>query len=136
MVLNKWELVPADERDAVLATVGEKLAFLGDAPVMKTTATSGKGVHRILPALSIAAADYVKRVPTGALNRAIRDLQIKQPAPTGKIRYAVQGATEPPTFTLFVAGRLPPPTCATSSDRCASDSNWVRTPLRVRVRAE
>jgi len=58
---------------------------------MKTTATSGKGVHRILPALAIAAADYQKRVPTGALNRAIRDLQVKQPAPTGKIRYAVQG---------------------------------------------
>ena len=55
----------------------------------------------------IAAADYAKRVPTGALNRAIRDLQVKQPAPTGKIRYAVQGATEPPTFTLFIAGRLP-----------------------------
>ncbi|HEY5121588.1 MAG TPA: ribosome biogenesis GTPase Der, partial [Acidimicrobiales bacterium] len=62
VVLNKWELVPTEERESVLATVGEKLAFLGDAPVMKTTATSGKGVHRILPALSIAAADYVKRV--------------------------------------------------------------------------
>jgi len=55
VILNKWELVSVEERDSVLATVGEKLAFLGDAPVMKTTATSGKGVHRILPALSIAA---------------------------------------------------------------------------------
>jgi GTP-binding protein len=37
VVLNKWELVPTDERDAVLASVGDKLAFLGDAPVLKTT---------------------------------------------------------------------------------------------------
>jgi GTP-binding protein len=136
VVLNKWELVPVDERDAVLATVGEKLAFLGDAPVMKTTATSGKGVHRILPALAIAAADYQKRVPTGALNRAIRDLQVKQPAPTGKIRYAVQGATEPPTFTLFIAGRLPQTYLRYVERSLRERFSLGSQPLRVRVRIE
>ncbi len=136
VVLNKWELVPVDERDNVLATVGEKLAFLGDAPVIKTTATSGKGVHRILPALSIAAADYGKRVPTGALNRAIRDLQIKQPAPTGKIRYAVQGATEPPTFTLFIAGRLPSTYLRYVERSLRERFSLGSSPLRVRVRIE
>jgi GTPase len=136
VVLNKWELVPVDERDAVLATVGEKLAFLGDAPVMKTTATSGKGVHRILPALAIAAADYQKRVPTGALNRAIRDLQMKQPAPTGKIRYAVQGATEPPTFTLFIAGRLPQTYLRYVERSLRERFSLGSQPLRVRVRIE
>ncbi len=136
VVLNKWELVPVDDRDAVLATVGEKLAFLGDAPVMKTTATSGKGVHRILPALAIAAADYQKRVPTGALNRAIRDLQIKQPAPTGKIRYAVQGATEPPTFTLFIAGRLPQTYLRYVERSLRERFSLGSQPLRVRVRTE
>ena len=136
VVLNKWELVDTEDRDAVLASVGDKLAFLGDAPVMKTTATSGKGVHRILPALSIAAADYVKRVPTGALNRAIRDLQIKQPAPTGKIRYAVQGATEPPTFTLFVAGRLPSTYLRYVERSLRERFELGNSPLRVRVRVE
>jgi GTP-binding protein len=136
VVLNKWELVTVEERDSVLATVGEKLAFLGDAPVMKTTATSGKGVHRILPALSIAAADYGKRVPTGALNRAIRDLQIKQPAPTGKIRYAVQGATEPPTFTLFVAGRLPSTYMRYVERSLRERFELGSSPIRVRVRVE
>ncbi len=136
VVLNKWELVAADDRDSVLATVGEKLAFLGDAPVMKTTATSGKGVHRILPALAIAAADYQKRVPTGALNRAIRDLQIKQPAPTGKIRYAVQGATEPPTFTLFIAGRLPQTYLRYVERSLRERFSLGSQPLRVRVRVD
>jgi GTP-binding protein len=136
VVVNKWELVGVDERDAVLATVGEKLAFLGDAPVMKTTATSGKGVHRILPALAIAAADYQKRVPTGALNRAIRDLQVKQPAPTGKIRYAVQGATEPPTFTLFIAGRLPQTYLRYVERSLRERFSLGSQPLRVRVRVE
>lgn len=136
VVLNKWELVTTENRPAVLATVGDKLAFLGDAPVIKTTALSGKGVHRLLPALSSAAVDYAKRVPTGALNRAIRDLQIKQPAPTGKIRYAVQGATEPPTFTLFVAGRLPSTYLRYVERSLRERFDLGASPIRVRVRVE
>ena len=136
VILNKWELVKTEERESVLATVGEKLAFLGDAPVLKTTAISGKGVHRLLPALSNAAIDYAKRVPTGALNRAIRDLQIKQPAPTGKIRYAVQGATEPPTFTLFVAGRLPSTYLRYVERSLRERFELGASPIRVRVRVE
>ena len=136
VVLNKWELIATDDRPGVLATVGDKLAFLGDAPVLKTTATSGKGVHRLLPALQESAADYVKRVPTGALNRAIRDLQIKQPAPTGKIRYAVQGAIEPPTFTLFVAGRLPATYLRYVERSLRERFELGSTPLRVRVRVD
>jgi GTP-binding protein len=136
VVLNKWELVPTDERDAVLASVGDKLAFLGDAPVIKTTALTGRGVHRLLPALSNAAVDYAKRVPTGVLNRAIRDLQIKQPAPTGKIRYAVQGATEPPTFTLFIAGKLPPTYLRYVERSLRERFELGASPIRVRVRIE
>ena len=136
VVLNKWELIATDDRPGVLATVGDKLAFLGDAPVLKTTATSGNGVHRLLPALQESAADYVKRVPTGALNRAIRDLQIKQPAPTGKIRYAVQGAIEPPTFTLFVAGRLPATYLRYVERSLRERFELGSTPLRVRIRVD
>ncbi len=136
VVLNKWELVPTEERDAVLASVGDKLAFLGDAPVIKTTALTGRGVHRLLPALSNAAIDYKKRVPTGVLNRAIRDLQIKQPAPTGKIRYAVQGATEPPTFTLFIAGKLPSTYLRYVERSLRERFELGSSPIRVRVRVE
>lgn len=136
VILNKWELVAPDERDAILASVGDKLAFLGDAPVLKMTALSGKGVHRLWPALSTAALDYAKRVPTGALNRAIRDLQIKQPAPTGKIRYAVQGASEPPTFTLFIAGRLPSTYLRYVERSLREKFELGASPIRVRVRVE
>jgi GTP-binding protein len=134
--LNKWELVPTESRDSVLGGIADKLAFLGDAPVLKTTAVSGTGVHKILPALQIAASDYGARVPTGMLNRAIRDLQVKQPSPTGKIRYAVQGATNPPTFTLFISGRLAPTYMRYVERSLRERFDLGTTPLRVRVRAE
>ncbi|MDE3081865.1 MAG: ribosome biogenesis GTPase Der [Acidobacteriota bacterium] len=136
VVLNKWELIPTEERPQVLAKLGDRLAFLGSAPVIKTTATSGRGVHKLLPALGEAAADYATRVPTGVLNRAIRDLQIKQPAPTGKIRYAVQGASEPPTFTLFVSGRLPATYLRYVERSLRERFELGSTPLKVRVRID
>lgn len=136
VVLNKWELVATEERDGVLAGVGNRLAFLGDAPVLKTTALTGKGVHRLMPALAAAAVDHAKRVPTGVLNRAIRDLQLHQPAPTGKIRYAVQGASEPPTFTLFVAGRLPATYLRYVERSLRERFDLGASPIRVRVRVE
>jgi GTPase len=136
VVLNKWELVATDDRDGVLATVADKLAFLGDAPVLKASALSGKGVHRILPALMSAAEDYVKRVSTGTLNRAIRDLQVRHPAPTGRIRYAVQGAVEPPTFTLFCSGRLDQTYLRYVERSLRERFDFGSTPLRIRVRVD
>ena len=107
MVLNKWDLVAAEARDDVLAGVGDRLAFLGQAPVLRISARTGRNVHKVLPALAEAVEAYHRRIPTGALNRALRDLQAKHPAPRARIRYGVQGAADPPTFTLFATARVP-----------------------------
>jgi GTP-binding protein len=136
VVLNKWELLDAEQRLECVATVADKLSFLGDAPVLKASALTGKGVHKLLPALTDSAASYEKRVPTGALNRAIRDIQMKQHAPSGRIRYAVQGAVEPPTFTLFCSGRLPQTYLRYVERSLRERFEFGSTPLRIRVRVD
>jgi GTP-binding protein len=136
VVLNKWELLDAEQRLECVATVADKLAFLGDAPVLKASALTGKGVHKLLPALTDSAASYEKRVPTGALNRAIRDIQMKQHAPSGRIRYAVQGAVEPPTFTLFCSGRLSQTYLRYVERSLRERFEFGSTPLRIRVRVD
>lgn len=136
VVLNKWELLDAEERADALASVGDKLAFLGDAPILKTSALTGKGVHKLLPAITATTVDYQQRISTGSLNRAVRDLQIKQPSPTGRIRYAVQGATEPPTFTLFCSGRLPQTYLRYVERSLRERFELGSTPLRIRVRVD
>ncbi len=134
VVLNKWDLVAPADRDDVLAGVGDRLAFLGDAPVIRISARSGRNVHKVLPALHEAVVAYHTRIPTGALNRALRDLQAKHPAPRARIRYGVQGAADPPTFTLFASARL-------SADYLRYVEHQIRdrfdlgaTPLKLRVR--
>ena len=136
VVLNKWELLDADGRAEALATVGDRLAFLGDAPVLKTSALTGKGVHKLIPALAVSADDYQKRISTGALNRAVRDLQLKQPSPTGRIRYAVQGAAEPPTFTLFCSGRLSATYLRYVERSLRERFDLGSTPIKIRVRVD
>ena len=134
VALNKWDLVATDERDDVLAGVGDRLAFLGAAPVLKISALSGKGVRRILPALRDAEEAYHQRVPTGALNRTLQDLQGRQPAPRARIRYAVQGAIDPPTFTLFSSGRLPQTYLRYIERGLREKFELGATPMKLRVR--
>ena len=134
VVLNKWDLVATDDRDDVLAGVGDRLAFLGSAPVLRVSALSGRGVARILPALRGAVEAYHRRVPTGALNRTVQDLQGRQPAPRARIRYAVQGAIDPPTFTLFTNGRLPQTYLRYIERGLREKFELGATPLKLRVR--
>jgi GTP-binding protein len=134
VALNKWDLVATADRDDVLAGVGDRLAFLGSAPVLKISALSGKGVQRLLPALRDAEEAYHQRVPTGALNRTLQELQGRQPAPRARIRYGVQGAIDPPTFTLFSSGRLPQTYLRYIERGIREKFELGATPMKLRVR--
>ncbi|MBK9559777.1 MAG: ribosome biogenesis GTPase Der [Candidatus Microthrix sp.] len=108
VILNKWELLSTEARHDVTWQVGQKLHFIGESPVLRISALTGKGVQRILPALESAIDAYQTRIPTRLVNEAIRAAQQAQPAPHGaRVLYATQGATQPPTFTLFANRDLP-----------------------------
>ncbi len=134
VVLNKWDQVQTEDRDDVLAGVGDRLAFLGSAPVLKVSALSGKGVQRILPALRDSEEAYHQRIPTGVLNRAVQELQLRQAAPRARIRYIVQGAIDPPTFTLFTNARLPQTYLRYIERGLREKFGLGATPMKLRVR--
>ncbi len=136
VVLNKWELLETEQRGEVLADVGDRLAFLGMAPVLKVSALSGLGVHRILPAIAEAEEAYHTRIPTGELNRALTSLQVAHPPVRARIQYAVQGASDPPTFTLFTTGRLQPTYLRYVERGLRERFELGPTPIKIRVRAK
>src|SRR5690606_20601126 len=51
VLLNKWELLDAEARADLRWQVRDRLHFIGDAPVLPVSALTGKGVHKLLPAL-------------------------------------------------------------------------------------
>ena len=135
ILLNKWETLDADAREHVTREVGRKLHFTANSVVLKVSALTGKGVHRLLPALGQAIDAYHTRVPTGKVNEVIRAAQAAQPAPHGaRVLYATQGAVDPPTFTLF-ANRELPPTYLRYLERMLREAfDLGPTPLKLRVR--
>jgi GTP-binding protein len=136
VLLNKWELLDGDERRIVERQLSDRLHFLGDAPVLKISALSGKGVSKLLPVLMQSIGEYHTRVPTRRVNQVLREAQAAQPAPAGaRVLYATQGATDPPTFTLFV-NRPVPPTYLRYLERCLREQLALgATPVKLRVRS-
>jgi GTP-binding protein len=135
VLLNKWELLDAEARLEVKYQVGRQLHFLGESPVLPVSALSGKGVHKLIPALSAAIDAYRTRVPTRKVNEVIRSAQQAQPAPHGgRVLYATQGATDPPTFTLFANRDLPPSYLRYLERMLREAFNLGATPIKVRVR--
>ena len=135
VLINKWELLDAEQRAQVAGQIERRLHFLGEATILKISALSGKGVHKLLPALSEAIEDYHRRIPTRQVNNAIRAAQAAQPAPHGgRVLYATQGAVDPPTFTLF-ANKALPPTYLRYLERSLREAfDLGATPIKLRVR--
>ena len=136
ILLNKWELVDdPDRRIEIEAELRRKLAFLGDAPVIKISALTGKGVHKLRPRLQDAVEQYHRRVPTRDVNKIIAEAQQASPAGGGaKVLYAVQGATDPPTFTLFVNRPLPQHHVRYLERKIKEAFGFGSTPIKLRIR--
>ena len=135
VVLNKWELLESEERRKVEADMARMLYFLADAPVLKISALTGKGVHKMRPVLQETIEQYHRKVPTRDVNRIIAEAQQKQPAGGGaRVLFAVQGAIDPPTFTLFVNRDLPAPYVRYLERAIREGFGFGSVPLKLRMR--
>ena len=135
VLLNKWDLCDAEQREDVMLQVGDKLHFVGEAPVLRISALTGRNVQRLWPALEDTLDDYRTRIPTRRVNDVVRAAQAAHPAPAGaRILYATQGATDPPTFTLFANREVPRTWLRYLERKLREDLELGSTPIKLRVR--
>ena len=135
IVLNKWDLIGTEARLKLGAATEDKLGFLGRPLVLRVSALTGKGVDRLWPSLHTVVEAYRTRTPTRRVNEVVRAAQSAQPAPGGaRILYAVQGASDPPTFTLFTNRDLPRPYLRYVERRLREDLDLGPTAMKLRVR--
>ena len=133
VVANKWDLI--EERDRAFKVFTELLVPFARAPVLRTSALSGTGVHRLAPTLFEVHDRWLRRAPTAPVNDLVQSAQGERPAPGGaRYKYATQVGGGPPTFVLF--GALPPDASyqrfIEGRLRRALDLNGV--PIRLRFR--
>jgi len=134
VVLNKWDLVATEDREDVLAGVGDRLAFLGEAPVLRISAKSGRGRAQGPPGGARGGGGVSHPHPNGRPQPCPARPAGETPGPAARIRYGVQGAADPPTFTLFATARM-------SADYLRYVEHQIRerfdlgpTPIKLRVR--
>jgi len=135
IVLNKWDLLDNEAKELVRAQVANMLGFVSYAPSLEISAQTGRGVQRLYPALSKAVDAYRRRIPTAMLNKALAAAQAAHPAPHGaRVLYATQGATDPPTFTLFTSKELPASYIRYLERSIRERFDFGPTPLKLRAR--
>lgn len=109
LVVNKWDLIEKDDRTMNRYTerVRQELGFMAYAPVLFTSALTGKRVLRVLDLVDFVAEQHAKRIATSDLNTLLREAVMHNPPPADKTRrlkilYATQSGVKPPRFVLFV----------------------------------
>ena len=115
VVVNKWDVARKEVLEEMpgqnpMSVFSEELRdamhFLAYAPLAFTSAVTGKGVPAALDAAIDAAEAHSMRIPTGELNRLVRDAVDAHPynekGRSLKIKYATMPTVKPPTIVLFV----------------------------------
>jgi GTPase len=107
IALNKWDITDTDLEDT-RARVDKKLRQR--PKLMAVSATSGRGLTRLVAEALDLADRSAQRIPTPQLNRFLADLQDTRqpPAKHGKrlrLYYLAQFETAPPRFALQVNDR-------------------------------
>lgn len=140
IVVNKWDLVKGVQMHRYAQDVKERMKFLDYAPIAFASAKTGRGVGSILDTVDTVAENHALRVPTGELNRVIRQAVDARPHTHKgrelKIRYATMPRVKPPTVVLFCNN---PQLVHFSYERYLENQlreafGFVGTPLRLHFR--
>jgi GTPase len=104
VVLSKWDIAEIGIED-----VRERLAsrLRQRPPIVAVSATTGRGVGKLLDRVEGLHGKHTSRIGTGGLNRFLAELREQRPGPAKGNRrlnllYGTQVSTRPPRFRFFV----------------------------------
>jgi GTPase len=145
LVLNKWDLVDDYRRERVDKERDRLLHFIAWAPLVRTSAASGRGLDKLLPAVDRVLEESNRRIATAQLNEWLADATAATPPPMHagrnvRIRYITQVGVAPPTFRVFTTAELSPGYLRYLERRLRESFGFAGTPIdigfRIRTRWE
>ena len=112
VIVNKWDTIEKDTHTMheFAKAIRADLRFLDYVPVLFISAKTGQRVNQVLLLALRVQEERLRRIPTGELNRLLREAVAKHP-PKGQQRhylkffYGTQVSVDPPTFVFFVNDR-------------------------------
>jgi GTP-binding protein len=141
-IANKWDLVKGVEQQKFAAQILEKAPTLRFVPIIFTSALTGKGIDKIIPAVLHVEEESRKRIGTAELNRYIENAVKEKhpPARAGrfiKFYYVTQAESRPPTFIFFCnwPKLIDPAYERFLENKLRHDFGFTGVPLRFKFRA-
>ena len=107
VLLNKRDIVESGEKlIEARELIGDRLTFVGFAPVISISALTGKSVDRVWGAIDRAYANYSAKLSTSKLNAWLEKVRefghtVRVGKKVLKMKYVTQTRTCPPEITLF-----------------------------------
>ena len=109
VVLNKWDLLPTEEKEEKVwrKRIKEQFTFAPWAPISYISAKTGQRVVQPLEVALKVVAERDRRISTPELNKWLRTILGQRQVPTRKgkrlnVLYVTQAEAATPTFVFFV----------------------------------
>jgi GTP-binding protein len=139
IAFNKWDLLDEDRHDQLEREIDRDLARVTWAPRVNISASSGRSVGRLAPALRTALNSWDRRISTGRLNTWLNEVVAQTPPPprggkAPRVLFATQADTRPPRFVLFSTGFLEAGYRRFIERRLREDFDFTGTPIEISVR--
>jgi GTPase len=139
LAFNKWDLVDEDRRLQLDKEVDRELVRIPWAQRVNISATTGRAVDKLAPAMRAALESWDTRVPTGKLNAWLSDVVSAHPHPVrggkqARILFATQASSRPPRFIIFTTGFLEAQYLRFLERRMREDFGFIGSPIRISVK--
>ncbi|WP_142850912.1 ribosome biogenesis GTPase Der [Telmatospirillum sp. J64-1] len=113
IAVNKWDMV--EDRAQALKRLQDRLESsmpqVRGIPTVTISALAGKGLDKLMAAVTRTYQTWNKRISTSQLNRWLEEMVAHHPPPVGttgrriKLRFMTQAKARPPTFVIMSTSR-------------------------------
>jgi len=136
---NKWDKLDDERRYYLEREIEQELVQVQWAPRVNISASTGRRVEKLVPAIEAALEGWETRISTGKLNAFLGTLVAEHPHPVrgGKqprVLFGTQASTKPPRFVLFASGFLEAGYRRFIERRLREEFGFVGTPIEISVR--
>ncbi|GAA4905356.1 ribosome biogenesis GTPase Der [Streptomonospora salina] len=139
LAFNKWDTLDDERRYYLEKEIDRQLSRVSWAPRVNISASTGRHVERLVPALETSLAGWDTRISTGRLNGWLKELVAATPPPVRggkqpKILFATQADARPPQFVLFTTGFLEDNYRRFIERRLREDFGFHGSPIKLTMR--
>jgi GTP-binding protein len=107
LVVNKWDLVSGQPKEAYAQQIQQRLKFMSHVPVLYVSAKFKRGVSEIVPKALEVWRERQKQLPAPVVDKLIKEAVMAHTRPRKGLKQLVvisayQTGINPPSFALLV----------------------------------